>query len=252
MVVVSELGKNGQMSNAMFQISCAIGYARKHNMLYLLPSDWKYFSAFEGSFNQTNALPEYPIYKELRFAYDEIPYFENVDLSGYWQSKKYWEHCEQEIRAMFKLKLEFELAAKEFINVHSNGKTPVSCHVRRTDYVSMSHYFHNLSVDWYREAMSRFDDTHQFFVMSDDIDYCKQHFTFQDNISFCGFSDVMDFAIGVNCSHNIVANSSFSWWQQFLNTNPNKIVIAPKKWFAEAGEYNKTDDLYYPNTWTLI
>jgi len=86
-------------------------------------------------------------------------------------------------------------------------------------------------------------------VFSDDIAWCKQNFK-GDNIEFSERSPVEDLNLQLACEHNIIANSSMSWWGAFLNKNPSKIVIAPNKWFGPAQPHNTKDLL--PSEWAKI
>lgn len=256
-VTFSRLGNLGRLGNSMFQISAVVGYSKKWEIPFswFIPR-WKYSSAFQGPFNEIDSIPSaLKEYHEPRFAYDDIPPIHDVDLVGYFQSKSYWQHCENEIHKLFTFEADLKFDAKKFIELHSNGKTPVACHIRRGDYVAeMAHYYHELTLDWYRQAMAHFDDSYHFFIMSDDIEYCRRHFAdIKKNITFCGFSEEMDMCIGVNCRHNIIANSSFSWWIQELNRNPDKIVLAPTKdkWFKPVANHN-VNDLYNNEKWILL
>ncbi|KKR46243.1 MAG: Glycosyl transferase family 11, partial [Parcubacteria group bacterium GW2011_GWC1_40_13] len=75
-----------------------------------------------------------------------------------------------------------------------------------------------------------------FFVFSDEMDYVRKNLYFPENTHFVSNSNIKDYeelVLMSKCSHNIIANSSFSWWGAWLNQNPNKIVIAPKIWRAD-------------------
>jgi hypothetical protein len=121
---------------------------------------------------------------------------------------------------------------------------PAAVHVRRGDYVNLKTAtdFHGvLSVNYYRDAMKLVSAKHpdvQFFVFSDDLKWCRENFnidlplTFVDNHSAYSSADLF---LMKYCHHNIIANSSYSWWGAWLNQNPNKMVIAPDKWFAGIG-----------------
>lgn len=246
MVTFQQLGNLGRFGNGLFQIAACIGYSRKHNMDFFLPL-WKYENMFKHGFNQSNMVTNFPTYQEPHFHYAEIPEFKNVNLSGYFQTEKYFKHCEKDVRDLFTFKDYITYDAEVFIETHAEDRIPVSVHVRRTDYITMGHYYHNLTMEWYKEAMDKFDDSHHFFIMSDDIEFCRAKFNFRKNITFCGFDEVKDMVIGINSKHNIIANSSFSWWQAWLNPNPDKIVIAPKDWFKPVANHD-TKDLYIPNS----
>ena len=92
----------------------------------------------------------------------------------------------------------------------------------------------------------------KLLIFSDDIEWAKKHFKFPNtefvsgDISETHFEDLYLMSV---CKHNIIANSSFSWWGAWLNENPDKIVIAPKNWFNKGPK--DTYDLY-PEGWITI
>lgn len=258
MVTFSELGKLGRMGNQLFQIAATIGFAVKHERYYEIPA-WNYNQYFNGLFNinPNLVIPELSWrWNEPHFHYKEIPPADPklVNLYGYFQSEKYFEHCKEQIREIFSFRPAFVNAVHRFIAESATGKIPVSVHVRRTDYVGeMAHYYHNLGMDYYIQAMAQFDhSTHHFFVCSDDINWCKENFPKDFPITFSVLNEISDICLMSECKHNIIANSSFSWWGSYLNNNADKIVIAPSKdkWFQAVAGHN-VDDLYLSN-WKLI
>ena len=91
-----------------------------------------------------------------------------------------------------------------------------------------------------------------FFVFSDDIEWAKKNFPRKYSIIFVSnplIPDYEELMLMSLCKHNITANSTFSWWAAWLNANPNKIVVAPKKWFVDETKYN--DDLI-PENWIKL
>jgi len=87
-------------------------------------------------------------------------------------------------------------------------------------------------------------------IFSDDIEYCQQNFK-DEKYVFVHESDYYDMLLMSMCNHNIIANSSFSWWGAFLNKNENKTVIAPENWFGpHYAHYNKKD--LYAEGWIVI
>lgn len=121
----------------------------------------------------------------------------------------------------------------------------VSIHVRRTDYLDEGRPQFALPLTYYRDALAYFPSD-RFLIFSDDVAWCREHFrgdTFE-------FSDHVDAVDALNamaaCRHNIIANSSFSFWAAFLNPNPGRRVIAPSQW-ERGGWFPKL-----PSDWTFI
>jgi hypothetical protein len=77
----------------------------------------------------------------------------------------------------------------------------------------------------------------KFLVFSNDIEWCKKNFTKDmgfENIEFAdNNANYIDLELMSKCDHNIIANSTFSWWGAYLNKNPNKIIITPKQWITQ-------------------
>lgn len=120
----------------------------------------------------------------------------------------------------------------------------VSIHIRRGDYLT-NPYFHNLSINHYLESLKYINERVEspvYFVFTDDLDFVKNHFSHIQDIyfvdsnnkrqnSYSTYGDMEDLHLMSKCKHNIIANSSFSWWGAWLNNNKNKIVIAPRNWY---------------------
>jgi hypothetical protein len=102
------------------------------------------------------------------------------------------------------------------------------------------------------EAANMFAEDNPYYVIfSDDPEYCKTLFAASENVLYIDNNDpYVDLCLMSMCDHNIIANSSFSWWGAWLNKNPNKKVIAPKQWFGSAYSHN-TKDLYC-NKWIVM
>lgn len=196
---------------------------------------------------------------EKNFGYDSS-FFEikrYVYIDGYWQSYQYFESIKSQ------LKLELTPAtplsglnltiSKQIANCNS-----VSLHIRRGDYVSnleanKTHGF--IGIEYYNKAISLIHELvlhPHFFVFSDDIAWARKNLGLIVNVIFVGHNQgstsFEDMRLMSLCQHHIIANSSFSWWGAWLNTSPNKIVIAPKQWFANRQD---TSDLM-PENWLKI
>lgn len=247
MVTFSELGKLGRLGNQLWQIAAVIGYARKHSQDYVLPI-WEPAKHFKYGFNQSAILKPFAPFREKGFHYTEIPRYKNVDLYGYFQSIRYWEHCQREIRALFAP----NDTIQELLDKTPMAPNTCAIHVRRTDYLQLNDYHPSLPLDYYEMAIKAMGaDSH--IIFSDDIEWCKENMR-GDNVTYVNSgNDLLDFFMMRQCDRFIIANSSYSWWASFLSTGLNKRIIAPTKerWFGERYNMNNVDDLYLQN-WEIV
>jgi len=159
-------------------------------------------------------------------------------MDGYWQSYKYLDPIRSILLKEISLKEPIKNKYKELLNQISNTDS-VSIHIRRGDYVNdpktkAAHY--TFGLEYYQEAVKIIAGkipAPTFFVFSDDIEWVKKNFKSifpTIYVSNAQIKDHEELMIMCECKNNIIANSSFSFWGAWLNKNPNKIVIAPKKW----------------------
>lgn len=203
----------------------------------------------------------YQIIKEKGFPFDPtiLECSDQAYLDGFWQSEQYFDSVAQIIREDLALKTPITGELKKLAEQIKATPNSVSLHVRRGDYVSnpVTTAFHGVcGVDWYMQAAGMMEErlsNPTFFVFSDDYEWAKANLHFQSNAVFIKPSpdgqECNDLHVMSLCQNNIIANSSFSWWGAWLNTNPNKIVIAPKVWFV--GGPQDTRDLI-PSSWVRI
>lgn len=237
MIYFRRLGKQGRLGNQLFQIAVTVAMAKKHNDVAMFLK-WPYMEYFINPINQTLDFTDIDYeYKEPCKNYVEIPYIHNMNLRGYFQSEKYFAHCIPDIR------YHFTFDTSKMVSGIEIGPYTCSVHVRRGDYVRNP--MRNMcSINYYSAAMqfirtqTRIDT---FVVFSDDIRWCRQNLTGSDVVYIKGNKDIEDLFLMSKCSHHIIANSSFSWWGSWLNTNPDKIIIAPNKWYFD------TRDIYTDN-----
>lgn len=164
---------------------------------------------------------------------------DNVYLEGYWQTEKYFSDIADIIRSEFTLKDRYNNLNSEILN-KIDSYNSVSMHIRRGDYVSnqeTSEYHGICSLEYYQKAISliaKKSPNPVVFIFSDDLKWCEENLKIDWPIVFVeGNKGYEDLIMMSRCKHNIIANSSFSWWGAWLNNNPNKIVIAPGQWFAD-------------------
>lgn len=162
-------------------------------------------------------------------------------LDGFFQTEKYFNDAEIEIRKEITLRNPLSTESKMIlvqINEHSN--ISISLHIRRGDYINdrKTNLHHGIcSIEYYYNALkhitSKLGENVKVFMFSDDITWVQQNIVLKYPtiyVSVLGIPDYEELILMSSCKHNIISNSSFSWWGAWLNPNPNKIVISPKKW----------------------
>lgn len=180
----------------------------------------------------------------------------NTLLKGFWQSYKYFIRYDEQIRVDFDSTLN-DINA-EHLASEINNSNAVSIHIRRGDYISseVTNKIHGTcSMDYYQEAISLIIQrvtNPKFYVFSDDIYWVKENLKVDGELKFVENMDneISELKLMALCKHNIISNSSFSWWGAYLNKNLNKVVIAPKKWTNTILDISKYDLI--PEKWILI
>lgn len=170
-------------------------------------------------------------------------------LDGYWQSEKYFANHAELIREEFIFPNDLELLNAKYAEQIACCPNSVSVHVRRGDYLASNAAQQLCSIEYYDNALAYLDaqlsDPHYFFF-SDDTEWVQETFT-RPNMTVVvgneGLKSFRDMQLMSMCRHNVIANSSFSWWGAWLGT-ADGLVIAPERWFVEQ---RVTDDLYCPN-----
>ena len=174
----------------------------------------------------------------------------NIYLDGFFQSEKNFSKIRPALLQEFQLKPELitdqvKYFQRQITGLDSN-RNSISIHIRRGDYVKnpQTKKYHGLCpLLYYRDSIDliaeSIDHPH-FFIFSDDTEWVKENLKISFNNTFVsglGLSPQQELYLMSKCSHNIIANSSFSWWGAWLNKNINKIVIAPEKWTVKNTEH---------------
>ncbi|WP_279150742.1 alpha-1,2-fucosyltransferase [Muribaculum intestinale] len=164
----------------------------------------------------------------------------NRYYNGYWQNFRYFIDIRELIQNTYKFSLPHDNKNSEILRELSESQSSVSIHVRRGDYLKAPNYAGLCGLEYYRQAINYIKKqikSPSFYIFSDDIGWCKENIMpmLEDapvNIVDWnrGSDSYRDIQIMSACKNNIIANSSFSWWAAFLNTNKNAIVCAPAKW----------------------
>ena len=176
---------------------------------------------------------------------------DNCYYDGYWQSYKYLSDIE--IAPYKEISKKNFLVDKETQATKILSNESISIHIRRGDYLSIkknSEIFSVCDMSYYEKAILYITQRlpkPNFFIFSDDIDWAQRNFFGQQFYFIDGNIPSEDMHLMSLCKHNIIANSTFSWWAAWLNSNKNKIVIAPKQWYI--GPLNKSTENLIPNSW---
>lgn len=170
-------------------------------------------------------------------------------FDGFWNNEKYFKNNWETIKKDFTLKKPLGEKSKKILEEIELKQNSVSVHIRRGDYLSISkiaNVYVSLPFSYYKTAMDEILKSHpdaHFFISSDDIGWVKDNFPKEYRTTFLPSEEIPDYEeiiLMSRCEHNIIANSTFSWWAAYLNQNPGKIVIAPKNWFKDESK-NKQD-----------
>ena len=180
----------------------------------------------------------------------------NTYLHGYWQSEKYFAEIAEQLRSDLRFTTPLDDANAKMAAQIASADTPVALHVRRGDYVASGSYA-ACSPAYYRAAADLLAETLgsdlTCFVISNDPGWARENLNLGQETVFVDLNDEktghFDLHLMSLCAHNVIANSTFSWWGAWLNDNPDKQIIAPKQWFAPGKPGNQD---ICPLNWTRL
>jgi hypothetical protein len=182
----------------------------------------------------------------------------DIYLHGWWQSEKYFSTIREILLEDFVLRIPMA-GYQARVAEHIQSSNSIAMHVRRLDYVTnpRTRKFHGqLPTEYYREAAERIArqiSNPVLFVFSDDPESVQRELDLPYEMIFVekgsSESGAEDMILMSLCKHNIIANSSFSWWGAWLNRNPKKMVVGPSPWFAN--RKSDTSDVL-PVSWGVL
>ncbi len=180
----------------------------------------------------------------------------NVYLDGWFTSEKYFADIRSELVKDFSFKGKPSVKSEQILK-RITGSESVSVHVRRGDYIFNKHAskWHGLTgLAYYNSAVkivTRKIKNPELFVFSDDPDWCKANLKFKFPTTYVSHNNKgsEDLRLMMACNNNIITNSTFSWWGAWLNHNPDKVVVAPKKWLSDPSVDTKD---VIPESWLKI
>ena len=263
MIGFNLLGNLGRIGNQMFQYAALKGISKNMGYDYYIPSK-DYFGTMDPLVKQSdlnihdcfNITKKYGIIngensQESSFHFDENIFNkckDNTTLCGYFQSEKYFQNVEDELRKEFVFNEEVVSLGTQFLS-QIECSDAISLHVRRGDYLKYSHH-PTQSLEYYEQALTYFDNDLPVIIFSDDTEWVKKQNLFSSDRFFISENNGTEFDLCLMslCTYAIITNSSFSWWGSWLANN--KKTIAPKKWFGPPLTHD-TKDLYRKN-WIVI
>lgn len=176
---------------------------------------------------------------------------------GGWMSEGWFSSIEAEIRHCYTFDRSMCSAKTGALldELSASRAETVAVHVRRGDYAANPQYFDICNADYYRKALAVLSEKISapcFYVFSDDIPWCRANLALPSGrVTFIDWNrktdSWQDMYLMSKCKHNIIANSSFSWWAAWLNANKSKLVICPR-------QYSRTEDLVnvMPDSWLKV
>jgi len=261
MITYSSIGHMGRLGNQLFEFAATIGTAIKNDMPYMF-RPW-YYNQFLQNPIPTDKNLKVPAkrFREQHYYYQDIRLTEPTDLVGFFQSEKYFKHCESLIRYHFELRHDLRDYLKKKYKRMLDQK-PCSLHVRLTDYLVRGN-FANLTKDYYKKAIrhvtEHFNNDPIFLIFSDDIKLAKRLYRSKRFVYIHEELDILDMFLMSMCDSHIIANSSFSWWGAWLANNQK--VVAPERWYKGRkmnpnvpfikGGWHEMRDLR-PEPWVII
>ena len=252
MITYSKVGKKGNLGNQLFQIASTIGIAQRNEMDFgFLP--WTYQPYFEHALPTLHRDPNKFIEcnEQHYYHYDWCLQNNDYDISGWLQSEKYFDVSLT--RHYFTFKEQLVTQIREKYRLLFTKKT-LLISIRRGDFVDHPDYF-QIPIKYYMNSIVTFFpdwESRNLLFLSDDLAYCKFHFSFLNNAFFAeGLNAMEQLCIGAQCNDFIISNSTFSWWIAWLGETENSKVIRPLHNFSETKNQETNDKDYFPARWTV-
>lgn len=253
-VVMIYVVLDGRLGNVLFETAAAVSLAKRLDVSFVAITEKErsmepYKKSILRKIDFAETLPQnLEFYDEPYFHYRALPSNPDLTIKGFFQSEKYFD--KELVRQLFAID-EDTMSYIERKYGDLLRREPVSIHVRRGDYLQWKLYYAICPVRYYEKAIRHFPPSTDFFIFSDDIDWCKQnfkgeHFFFSENES-----EVVDLYMQSFCRHHIISNSTFAWWGAWLDSRMDKRVICPGSWFNYLFRDKCIKDLY-PDEWIKL
>ncbi len=233
--VMIYIQSSGRLGNILFQYARARSFDQEVAFVASERDEGKFrqLARIVGALTFARDVPQNCLHYADPGEKKPLPITRPLAISGYFQYSEYLDEklikklyrCPDEVRQ----KLE-----RRYPQVFSPRVETVGVHVRRGDYMFIPHVLPFVGRGYLKTAIGRFSEKMTFVVCSDDMPWCRRFFmkcfpgrTF---VFAEGNEALEDLYLLSFCNHNIISNSTFSWWSAYLNANPDKRIIVPARW----------------------
>jgi len=250
-ITFSKLGNYGGIGNQMFQYALLRAVSNNLQIEMKIPPgnyDLLRFNILKN-FDLSN---DYVSFNEKFYHYDSQVFEikQNIDFLGYYQSYKYFDKLREILLSDFSFEKNIDNLSENILNDIKDKfcKEIISIHIRRGDYLNYPDIHPVITKRYIETCIKYFDNFGKFcyLIFSDDIPWCRENLLY-NNLYFSESNDnLLDLCLMSKCNHNIIANSSFSWWGAWLNKHKDKIIKYPNIWFGKSGPQD-VQDLIPPN-----
>lgn len=267
------VGNHSRIGNLLFLMSTCFALSKKYDTEFIFPLMNQYYESWGECYKNTifrnipcgNSKSDI-IYNDSLdydcYSYKEIKtdFTKNIELNGYFMSYKYFDEYSENIKELFYIdNISFDYISKKYSEL-LNSKS-VSVHIRRGDFkkkkINENHILFRLDSQYYVNSMKyineKIENPIYYFFMenNDDKHWIKKYILSKiENIQYKFINnekDYIDIYMMSLCKHNIIANSTFSWWGAYLNNNTDKIIIRPNNWLPK-----QHDNDHFPTSWIPI
>jgi hypothetical protein len=243
MITFKKLGKYGRLGNQMFQFAFLynvgkstgldIGFDFKNNAeiakIFKLPVK-----------NSDSVTAKHQATELSNFGYFDVKKIpDETDFIGYFQNSRFVQDYEYDLKNIYSFDSEKMEKCHKFIKMVKEkiNKQLVSIHVRRTDFLIEADTHFVCDKDYYINAINQFGNNYYYLIFTDDKEWCAKEFANIPKIIMNNNTEI-DLILMSLCDHNIISNSSYSWWGSWLNENLSKTVIAPSRWYNKIAPKN--------------
>jgi len=258
----------GQLGNQLFEIATTLAYAWDYDVepyfsslnepRYTKPYNKEHLF-FRLNTEQPPRLIQNTYTESKWYSADRIPFKRDLLLKGYLQSWKYFDHYRDRLLQVFApLESDRVYLQNKYGDLIANENT-VAVHVRTQSFLVHQKGVHPfMGFEYYRRAFELFPKETLFVIFSDRTEWCQIHFSeWEKNFIFIDGNDhIQDLFLMSLMKHQVIANSTLSWWAAYINENPNKIVVAPRHWMRAdypdcIPDHALFNDLYLPG-WQIV